>query len=168
MELTDRIAEMLAPSLQAMGYDLVRVQLMGGNRAVLQIMADRLDEAPMTVEDCADISRTVSALLDVEDPIQPAYTLEVSSPGIDRPLVRPRDFERYAGFEAKLDAKVPVEGRKRFRGRLLGLDGDGAVVMDTDAGELHIALADIARAKLILTDELIAASQAAHDGSKVA
>ena len=104
----------------------------------------------------------------LEDPIQPAYTLEVSSPGIDRPLVRPRDFERYAGFEAKLDAKVPVEGRKRFRGKLLGLDDDGAVVMDTDAGELHIALADVARAKLILTDELIAASQAAHDGSKVA
>jgi ribosome maturation factor RimP len=168
MELTDRIAEMLAPSLQAMGYDLVRVQLMGGNRAVLQIMADRLDEAPMTVEDCADISRSVSALLDVEDPIKTAYTLEVSSPGIDRPLVRARDFERYAGFEAKLDAKVPVEGRKRFRGRLLGLDADGAVVMDTDAGELHIAVADIARAKLILTDELIAASQAAHDNSKVA
>ncbi|MFN3460201.1 MAG: ribosome maturation factor RimP [Oceanibaculum sp.] len=168
MELTDRIAEMLAPSLQAMGYDLVRVQLMGGNRAVLQIMADRLDEAPMTVEDCADISRSVSALLDVEDPIKTAYTLEVSSPGIDRPLVRARDFERYAGFEAKLDAKVPVEGRKRFRGRLLGLDADGAVVMDTDAGELHIAVADIARAKLILTDELIAASQAAHDSSKVA
>ena len=166
MELTDRIAEMLAPSLQAMGYDLVRVQLMGGNRAVLQIMADRLDEAPMTVEDCADISRSVSALLDVEDPIKTAYTLEVSSPGIDRPLVRARDFERYAGFEAKLDAKVPVEGRKRFRGRLLGLDADGAVVMDTDAGELHIAVADIARAKLILTDELIAASQAAHDSSK--
>ena len=168
MELTDRIAEMLAPSLQAMGYDPVRVQLMGGNRAVLQIMADRLDEAPMTVEDCADISRSVSALLDVEDPIKTAYTLEVSSPGIDRPLVRARDFERYAGFEAKLDAKVPVEGRKRFRGRLLGLDADGAVVMDTDAGELHIAVADIARAKLILTDELIAASQAAHDSSKVA
>lgn len=168
MELTDRIAEMLAPSLQAMGYDLVRVQLMGGNRAVLQIMADRLDEAPMTVEDCADISRSVSALLDVEDPIKTAYTLEVSSPGIDRPLVRARDFERYAGFEAKLDAKVPVEGRKRFRGRLLGLDADGAVVMDTDAGELHIAVTDIARAKLILTDELIAASQAAHDSSKVA
>src|SRR5690606_31982 len=163
MELTDRIAEMLAPSLQAMGYDLVRVQLMGGKRAVLQIMADRLDEAAMTVEDCADISRTVSALLDVEDPIRPAYTLEVSSPGIDRPLVRPRDYERYAGCEAKLDAKVAVDGRKRFRGKLLGLDADGAVVMDTDDGELHIAFADIAKAKLILTDELIAASQAAHD-----
>lgn len=160
MELTDRIAQMVSPSLEAMGYEVVRVQLSGGQRQILQVMADRLDQKPMNVEDCADISRTISALLDVEDPISTAYTLEVSSPGIDRPLVRPKDFKRFAGFEARLEAKVPVEGRKRFRGTLLGLDEEGAVLMDSDAGQLRIAFSDIGRAKLILTDELIAASQA--------
>ena len=138
----------------------MRVQLSGGQHMTLQIMADRADQKAMTVEDCADISRTVSALLDVEDPISGAYTLEASSPGIDRPLVRPKDFQRFAGFEARLEAKVPVEGRKRFRGLLLGLDEDGAVLMDSEVGRLRIAFADIGKARLVLTDELIAASQA--------
>ena len=104
-----------------MGYRLVRVMITSGRRATLQVMAEPFDDRPMTVEDCAEISRSVSALLDVADPIAGAYMLEVSSPGIDRPLVRPEDYDRFSGFEARIELARPLEGRKRFRGRLLGL-----------------------------------------------
>jgi ribosome maturation factor RimP len=119
-----KIEALIAPSLEAMGYRVVRVAVTGGRRATLQVMAERVDDKAMTVEDCADISRTVSALLDVADPIATAYTLEVSSPGIDRPLVRREDFARFAGFEAKVELTAPVDGRRRFRGKLLGVEGD--------------------------------------------
>src|SRR5437763_12585344 len=109
-----------------MGYRLVRVMLTSARRGTLQVMAERLDDAPMTVADCADISRSLSALLDVEDPIAGAYTLEVSSPGVDRPLVRPEDYDRFAGFDAKIELAEPLDGRKRFRGRLLGRTPLGA------------------------------------------
>ena len=122
MEVGQRIAEIVGPSLEAMGYDLVRIRLVGGQpRPTLQVMAERRDEAGMTVDDCAAISRTVSALLDVEDPISGAYMLEVSSPGIDRPLTRPADYDRYQGFEAKLELRQAHDGRRRFRGRILGI-----------------------------------------------
>ena len=102
-----------------MGYELVRVHYgSGSGRPTLQIMAERLDRQPMTVDDCAEISRNISALLDVEDPLEDAYLLEVSSPGIDRPLIRPADYERFAGFEARLELTRPIEGRRRFRGRI--------------------------------------------------
>ena len=114
-----------------MGYEVVRVQVTGGQHAVLQIMAERADGAPMTVEDCADLSRSISALLDVEDPIKNAYTLEVSSPGIDRPLTRLKDYERFAGFEAKLETRLAVDGRKRFKGMLKGVEDD-LVCIDTE------------------------------------
>jgi len=166
MDLHERIAGIVSPSLESMGYDLVRVQLQGNQRPVLQVMAERLDGAGMTVEDCADISRALSALLDVEDPITGAYTLEVSSPGIDRPLVRPQDYERFAGFEARVECGQPIEGRKRFKGRLLGLSGSGAVRLVVETGEVDIPLVDIQRAKLVLTDELIAASMQSQDDSK--
>ncbi|OFX08001.1 MAG: ribosome maturation factor RimP [Alphaproteobacteria bacterium RIFOXYD12_FULL_60_8] len=152
-----RLEELIAPVVGDMGYDLVRVMFVGTGRT-LQVMADRKDEQPMTVEDCADISRALSAVLDVEDPIPGAYSLEVSSPGIDRPLVRPRDFERFAGFEAKLETKRIHDGRKRFRGRLKGMVGDNAVALDTEEGEVTLALSEIEKAKLMLTDELIAFS----------
>jgi ribosome maturation factor RimP len=148
---------MIAPSLDGMGYELVRVLLQGQRRPVLQIMAERKDGVHMTVEDCADISRAVSALLDVEDPIQGAYSLEVSSPGIDRPLTRPIDFERFAGYEAKVETARPIDGRKRFSGRLGGIE-NGIVRLATEQGETEVPFADIHRAKLVLTDELIAAS----------
>src|ERR1700733_12733059 len=108
MDLEHRIAEMIEPSLDGMGYELVRVLMQGRQNPVLQVMAERKDGAGMTVEDCADISRQISALLDVDDPIAGAYSLEVSSPGIDRPLTRPKDFEAYAGFEAKLETNEPL------------------------------------------------------------
>ncbi len=158
---TGKIEAMIAPSLEAMGYRVVRIAVTGGRRATLQIMAERRDEQAMTVEDCADISRTVSALLDVADPISGAYMLEVSSPGIDRPLVRREDFARFAGFEAKVELTAPVDGRKRFRGRLLGVDGD-VVRLLIDAAPVELPFALVARAKLVLTDELLAASQPQH------
>ncbi len=158
---TAKIEEMIAPSLEAMGYRLVRVAMTGGRRATLQVMAERIDDQAMTVEDCAEISRTVSALLDVADPIAGAYTLEVSSPGIDRPLVRREDFDRFAGFEAKVELGQAIEGRRRFRGKLLGVEGE-AVRLLVDAAPVDLPLAQVARAKLVLTDELLAAQKQSH------
>jgi ribosome maturation factor RimP len=155
---TRPITTMIAPSLEAMGYRLVRVAFTGGRRPTLQIMAERRDEAAMSVDDCADISRTVSALLDVADPIPVAYALEVSSPGIDRPLIERDDFVRYAGFEAKIEMANLIDGRKRFRGRLLGVAEDAVRVALADR-EVALPLADIVRAKLVLTDELLAAAR---------
>jgi ribosome maturation factor RimP len=149
---------LIRASLEAMGYRLVRVAAGGGRRATLQVMAERIDDRPMSVEDCSEISHAVSALLDVADPIGSAYVLEVSSPGIDRPLVRREDYERFAGFEAKLELSRPLDGRKRFRGRLLGLDGD-SVRLDLGPDIVALPLAGIARAKLVLTDALLAATR---------
>ena len=155
------VENLIAPSLADMGFEVVRVQLTGGGRSdrqVLQIMAERPD-GTMSVEDCAEVSRAVSALLEVEDPIHGAYTLEVSSPGIDRPLTRLKDFERFAGFEAKLELQMPHEGQRRFRGRLKGLEGDTILVLlDEGERELRVSFAELAKAKLVLTDDLIAAS----------
>jgi ribosome maturation factor RimP len=155
---TNEIAQIIEPSLAAMGYRLVRVVVTSGRRATLQVMAERIDDAPMTVDDCALISRSVSALLDVADPIADAYLLEISSPGIDRPLVRPEDYDRFSGFEARIELTEPFAGRKRYRGRLLGT-ADGEVRLATEAGEARLPLASVARARLVLTDDLIAASR---------
>ncbi|HEX3884479.1 MAG TPA: ribosome maturation factor RimP [Stellaceae bacterium] len=155
------IAQIIEPSLEAMGYRLVRVAATGQRGGNLQIMVERIDEAGMTVDDCALISRSVSALLDVADPIAEPYTLEVSSPGIDRPLVRPEDYDRYAGFEARIDLNHLHDGRKRFRGRLLGRV-DGHIRLGTETGEALLPLDDVARAKLLLTDDLIAAAAKTH------
>jgi len=154
-----RIEALVAPTVEGLGYEVVRVQLSGGTRPVLQVMIERTDRAPTTVEDCADASRAISAVLDVEDPVAGAYTLEVSSAGIDRPLTRPDHFRRFAGFQARVETRVPIEGRRRFKGVLRGLE-DGAVVIDVDEGELRVDPADILKARLVLTDELIEASRA--------
>lgn len=151
------VARLIAPPLEAMGYALVRVRLSGGGRPTLQIMAERGDGKDMTVDDCAEISRAVSAILDVEDPIAGAYVLEVSSPGIDRPLTRADDFARFAGHEAKLELSVAVEGRKRIRGRLVGLEGESVRIAAED-GECLLPLPAIRAAKLVLTEALIAES----------
>ena len=155
------IARLVEPSLNAMGYDLVRVQTSGGDNLTLQVMAERIDRAEMTVEDCADISRNISTVLDVEDPISDAYTLEVSSPGMDRPLVRLDDFIRFSGFEARIDTRTAIVDRKRFRGLLDAVDGD-IVRIVVDGETYDIPFDEITRAKLVLTDELIAASQNAY------
>jgi len=163
MSIEDRISALIAPSIESMGYELVRVLLQGQKRQVLQIMAERADRQPMTVEDCAEISRSISAVLDVEDPIPSAYSLEVSSPGIDRPLTRIKDYERFSGLEVKVESLRPVDGRKRFRGMLKGLDESDNVRLEVEGQELLIPFADIHRAKLVLNDELIAAAQLEQD-----
>jgi ribosome maturation factor RimP len=155
---TNRIAQTIEPSLEAMGYRLVRVVITSGRRATLQVMAERCDDQPMTVEDCAQISRSVSALLDVADPLAGAYTLEISSPGIDRPLVRTEDYDRFQGFEAKIELALPIDGRRRFRGRLLGTSGSN-LRLATENGETQLPLASVARAKLVLSDDLLTAAR---------
>ena len=156
--LEARVANIVGPVAAGLGYRLVRVRLSGLNGGTLQIMAERPD-GTMSVEDCAEVSRAVSALLEVEDPIHGAFTLEVSSPGIDRPLTRLKDFERFAGFEAKLELQMPHEGQRRFRGRLRGVEGDTIIVLlDEGERELRVSFAEMAKAKLVLTDDLIAAS----------
>lgn len=160
-DLKDRLAELAEPTLEGMGYALVRAQVSGKKHPTVQIMAERKDRQAMTVDDCAEISRALSAVFDVEDPIKGSYSLEVSSPGIDRPLMREEDYERFAGFDAKVEMARPIDGRKRFSGRVLGCTG-GHVrlrVQDGEQTDVDLPLSDVAKAKLILTDELIAAHE---------
>ncbi len=149
-----QVEALVTPAIEAMGYEVVRVRFAGGHRPVLEIMAEPTDGRGMTVDDCADISRAVSAILDVEDPIPDGYTLEVSSPGLDRPLVKPADFERFAGYEVKVELEAPLDGRRRFKGRLLGAEGE-TVRMEVDESEVALPFASIRKAKLVLTDELL-------------
>ena len=155
------IENLIAPSLQSMGYDVVRVRLLGGTPPTLQVLAEPASGAGMTVADCTAVSRQVSALLDVADPVAGAYMLEVSSPGIDRPLVRESDFRRWAGHEAKIEAHALIDGRKRFRGILEGVH-DGAVHIRDGENSFAVPLDAVADAKLVLTDELLAQHSAAN------
>nr|WP_308719672.1 ribosome maturation factor RimP [Komagataeibacter xylinus] len=156
--LDARIAAMVAPALADMGFDLVRVAVLGRESPTVQIMADRMDGALLAIEDCEQISHAVGAILDVEDPLPGAWTLEVSSPGIDRPLTRAKDWERFAGHLARAEMNMPIEGRKRFAGIVLGArEGCGLMRLD-DGSEVALPFAEMRKARLVLTDELIAAS----------
>ncbi|MCA8929544.1 MAG: ribosome maturation factor RimP [Alphaproteobacteria bacterium] len=156
------IEDALAPQVEALGFALVRVRFFAGRRQVLQIMIERADGSDVTVDDCAAVSRAVSPILDVFDPVDGAYALEVSSPGIDRPLTRPTDFDRFAGFEAKVELAESRGGRRRFKGLLVGLVPDDIVRLDVDGETVDLPLDEIQSAKLVLTDALIAAHQAAR------
>ena len=152
-DLLHRIENIVAPTIVGMGYELVRVAMSKGG--TLQIMVEPADGRPMDVEGCATLSRTLSAVLDVEDPIAGSYTLEVSSPGIDRPLTRAKDFVRWSGHLARVETAEPIEGRRRFKGTLLGLQ-EGKVKLRLDDGaEAEVPLTAVSRAKLELTDALI-------------
>ena len=157
--LPARVATIVEPVLQQLGFRLVRVRVSGTEGCTVQIMAERPDGS-MTVEDCEEVSRALSPVLDVSDPIDKAYRLEVSSPGIDRPLVRKSDFDRQAGHLARIEMEVPVNGRKRFRGTLNGTEGDKARLHRDDAREgedadVLLAIEDMSEAKLVLTDDLV-------------
>jgi ribosome maturation factor RimP len=157
-----RVSAVAGPVLQGMGYRLVRIKVSGEQGCTVQIMAERAD-GTMLIEDCEAISKALSPVLDIADPIQSAYRLEISSPGIDRPLVRRSDFERHAGHLVKIEMAVPHQGRKRFRGILGGIEGDSVRLHRDDirAGEdadVMLVMEDIADARLVLTDELIAES----------
>lgn len=143
-----------------MGYELVRVMLVGRDRPTVQVMADRADGTQISIADCETISHALSAVLDVEDPIPGAWTLEVSSAGIDRPLVRVKDWNRFAGHLARAETDVPIDGRKRFSGTVLGADDAAARLRLDDGTEVALPLAQVRRAKLVLTDALIAATAA--------
>jgi len=158
--LDAKLATMVAPSLADMGFELVRVQVMGRERPTVQIMADRADGAQISIDDCEAISRAISAVLDVEDPIPGAWTLEVSSAGIDRPLTRIKDWNRFAGHQARAEVDVPVDGRKRFSGIVLGADENAARLRLDDGTEIALPVEHVRRAKLVLTDALIAATAA--------
>ncbi|MBY6056375.1 ribosome maturation factor RimP [Leisingera daeponensis] len=152
-----RLAEIVTPVIEDLGYELVRIRLMSGKATTLQIMADKPDGG-IEVDDCAEISNAVSAVLDVEDPIIDAYALEVSSPGIDRPLTRMKDFEMFEGYEAKLETAELVDGRRRFKGELAGTEGDEVLINIDDQGEtvtIGLKFDWLSDAKLVLTDELI-------------
>ena len=159
MDTIQQIAELIEPAVHDLGFEVVRVSMTGGQQPTLQVMVEPLARGPMTVEHCAAISHAVSALLDVSDPIGGSYRLEVTSPGIDRPLVRRADFERFAGFEARLETAEPIAGRRRFRGRLAGVIDD-EVCLRMPEGEQRIPYAAVKKAKLVLTDDLLAAAQA--------
>jgi ribosome maturation factor RimP len=157
-----RVSAVAGPVLEGMGYRLVRIRISGEAGCTVQIMAERPDGS-MQIEDCEAISRALSPVLDVADPIERAYRLEISSPGIDRPLVRRSDFERYTGHLVKIDMAVAHEGRKRFRGKIAGVEGDAIRLIRDDfkAGddaEVLLVMEDIGEARLVLTDELIAQS----------
>lgn len=157
------LEELLGPSVEALGFDLIRVKLMTEGARTLQVMAERPDGS-MTVDDCAELSRVLSAVLDVEDPIGGAYNLEISSPGIDRPLVRPIDFQRYKGHEAKVKMQAPIDGRRAFRGEILDAKQSEAVLV-VNGEEVALPFGLIASAKLVLTDKLLQANQEQSSGS---
>ncbi len=148
-----RIAEIVQPVIESMGFELVRVRLMTGKESILQIMAQKPDGS-IEVDDCGEISTALSAVLDVEDPIADVYTLEVSSPGIDRPLTRLKDFDQWVGQEAKIETTELIDGRRRFKGELRGIEGD-EVLIEIEEGTIGLRFDWLSDAKLVLTDELI-------------
>jgi ribosome maturation factor RimP len=157
--LPARVAAIAEPVIESLGFRLVRVKVSATEGSTVQIMAERPDGS-MTVEGCETISRALSPILDEADPIERAYRLEISSPGIDRPLVRKSDFERYTGHLVKIEMEMPVAGSKRFRGHLAGIEGDAARLRRDDAGEgeeaeVLLPIEEMSDAKLVLTDELV-------------
>jgi ribosome maturation factor RimP len=151
-----RLAAIVAPMLEGMGYELVRVAVLGRDRPTVQVMADRAGGGQLNIADCEAISHALGAVLDVEDPLPGAWSLEVSSAGIDRPLTRVKDWNRYAGHLARAEATVAIDGRRRFSGIVLGADEAGARLRLDDGSEIVLPHSAIRRAKLVLTDALIA------------
>jgi ribosome maturation factor RimP len=156
LTLEAKLTAIVAPRLETMGFELVRVAVLGRERPTVQVMADRADGSLISVEDCEQISHYLSTVIDVEDPIPGAWNLEVSSAGIDRPLTRAKDWNRFAGHLARVETMFPVDGRKRFSGIVLGADDKYGKLRLDDGTEAAVPLHDVRRAKLVLTDALIA------------
>ena len=154
MELIETITKTIEPALTDMGYELVRVSINGVEAKTVQIMAERADRQDMTLDDCEQISHTASALLDVADPFKGRWVLEVSSPGIDRPLVKPADYDRFKGQEIKVELSTDIDGRKRFKGLLKGIQNN-KITMDFEGNEIQFDFADVAKAKLTFKDETL-------------
>ncbi len=156
------LEELLTPVVENLGFEVVRVTMIGVKNPTLQIMIERKDRANLVVDDCALVSRAVSDVLDETDPIEGEYSLEVSSPGLDRPLTKLENFERFAGREARIETKAELSGRKRFKGRILNVDDKQQIHFEMDGQEYVISYDLIGKAKLILTDELLAEAAAAQ------
>lgn len=154
MDTVETIKNAIEPALTDMGYELVRISVIGAETKTVQIMVERADRKDMTVDDCEEISHTASALLDVADPFKGRWMLEVSSPGIDRPLVKPADYDRFKGEEAKVELTSDIDGRKRFKGILKGIQGT-KITMDFEGQEIAFDFADVAKAKLTFKDETL-------------
>jgi ribosome maturation factor RimP len=150
----ERVNALIEPTAESLGFRIVRVRLSGQRRKRLQIMAERLSDGQMSVDDCGRLSRALSPVFDLEDPIQGEFDLEISSPGIDRPLMRVEDFERFIGHEAKLETAAITDGRRRFKGVIKSVEGD-VIVLATDQGETRLHFAALSDARLVLTDRLI-------------
>ena len=148
------IYDLVAPTIESMGFEVVRILMTSAQRPTLQIMIERQDRKNLVVDDCAAVSRAVSTILDEKDPIDSEYSLEVSSPGIDRPLTKPEHFSRFAGYEAKIETSDSIDGRKRFKGKILELNQDNTIKFSMDEKEYSIPFDSVSKAKLVLTDEL--------------
>jgi len=156
----DRLTQLIEPEAHELGFALVRVRMFGGKSdPTLQVMAERPDTRQLTIDDCSALSRRISDVLDEHDPIEEAYRLEVSSPGIDRPLTRAQDYADWAGHEARVHLVEPVDGRKQLTGDIGGLHGDAVEIDVRGKGPMRVAFANIGDAKLLMTDRLIAATQ---------
>ena len=158
------VSQLIEPSVIAMGYDVVCVRFTGDAAQTLQVMVERRDRRPITVDDCATVSRHISMLLEVEDPVPDFYVLEVSSPGIDRPLIRPDDYVRFAGLEARIEVRGAPVGKRKLQGRIRGVESQ-AVRLDCGGHETTVPFSDIRAASLVLTDDLIEAAQQEMNGA---
>lgn len=161
MQNRHHLADMLEPVIENLGYETVRIMTIGQANPTLQIMIDKTDGTEITVDDCAKVSRALSEVLDEKDPISDKYNLEVSSPGLDRPLTKLAHFGRFAGNEVKIETSVVVDGRKRFKGVLKGVEGAN-VLLEMDGTDYKVLFDDISKAKIVLTDELLAKWEAEH------
>ncbi len=160
MQKRHPLQDMLEPTINKMGYDVVRIITIGNVNPTLQIMIERKDRKNIIVDDCAEVSRAISAILDEQDPISGRYNLEVSSPGLDRPLTALENFVRFSGYEAKIETDTEIEKRKRFKGRILNVDKDNNIIVSMDGQEYNIPYDAVSKAKLLLTDELLALAAA--------
>lgn len=154
MQENNNLYDLVAPTIESMGFEVVRILLTGAQKPTLQIMIERKDRKNLVVDDCASVSRAISIILDEKDPIDGEYSLEVSSPGIDRPLTKPEHFSRFAGYEAKIETSDSIDGRKRFKGKIISLKEDNSIIFSMEDKEYSIPFTSVAKAKLVLTDEL--------------
>ncbi len=155
MQKKHPVHDLLTPIIEGMGFEVVRIMTIGQQRPTLQVMIERQSRENLTIDDCAAVSRAISAVLDENDPIEGEYSLEVSSPGIDRPLTKPEHFARFVGSEARIETDEAVDGRKRFKGVIAAMHDNGTIDFEMDGKEYHIPFAAVAKAKLVLNDALL-------------
>lgn len=166
MQVKHQLQDLLEPIIEGLGYELVRIMTIGQKNPTLQIMIDRKDGTDINVDDCASVSRAISEVMDEKDPIEDQYSLEVSSPGLDRPLTKLEHFKKFLGYETKIETGAEVMGRKRFKGKTVQVDEKENISLEMEGQVYVIPFAEINKAKIVLTDELLAAYMAAHENDE--